>query len=79
MRFENNQELYMIINNFAYLSKEDKVLFYQLGLHKYPNTGIYRKNWEYFIRYINHQTFLSNSRNYASLSIYKSSEDASLP
>lgn len=41
MRFENNQELYMIINNFAYLSKEDKVLFYQLGLHKYPNTGLF--------------------------------------
>lgn len=56
---KNHYELYMIINNFAYLSEEDKELFYKLHLDKYPNTGIYRKNWNYFINYINY-----NSKNY---------------
>lgn len=50
--------------NFNYLSLDDKNLFFQLGLHKNPYIGIYRKNWDYFLSHLNHQKALLNSRNY---------------
>ena len=57
--------------NFHYLSNDNKNLYYQLELHKYPYIGIYRKNWDYFISHRNHQKALLDSRNYASLGICK--------
>ena len=57
--------------NFDFLSVDDKNLFFQLGLHKYPYIGIYRKNWHYFIYHLNHQKALLNSRNYTFPNTYK--------
>lgn len=50
----NHYDYYMIINNTFYLSEKDKELFYKLHLDKVPNTGIYRKNWNYFKDHINY-------------------------
>jgi len=50
----NHYDYYMIINNIFYLSEKDKELFYKLHLDKVPNTGIYRKNWNYFKDHINY-------------------------
>lgn len=58
---------------YDYLSDDNKHLFYQLGLHKFPYIGIYRKNWDYFISHLNHQKALLNSHNYTAPNIYKSS------
>ena len=57
--------------NLNFLSLDDRKLYSQLGLHQYPYTGIYRKNWDYFISYLNHQKALQDSHNYAFLNTYK--------
>ena len=57
--------------NLNYLSNDDLNLYYKLELHKYPYTGIYRKNWDYFISHLNHQKALLNSRNYTFPNTYK--------
>jgi len=49
----NHYNLHHYINNQYLWSSDELELYHKLNLDKHSNIGIYRRDWNYFIEYIN--------------------------
>ncbi len=49
----NHYNLWNYINNPYLWSSDELELYYKLNLDKHPNIGIYRRDWNCFMEYVN--------------------------